>query len=243
MLCVVLVLLGRSENEKIVHLRIWWHDLTQMRSENERLRSENDALKHWQSVAVALEAENKELRAMVGYKPVAETNYIAARVIAYNISALGHNAVIDKGTAEGVRAHQAVIGSDGMIGRTTDVAEHSSRVLLLTDMNARIPVVGTTSREKAMLVGAGVAMPELRFVSTNTQFAVGELLVTSDDGAVLPAGIAVGAVFSRNDRSSPPELRVRLTLDASRQTYVRVVSHTTPLAPPAMGTTDSHPIP
>jgi rod shape-determining protein MreC len=267
MLCAALVIVGRSNNEKMVQVRAgmmraatpvlevfsapadamrgvraWWHDLAEMRSDNAQLRIENDALKHWQSVAVALEAENKELRAMVGYRPVEQTNYIAARVIAYNISALGHNAVIDKGSADGVRAHQAVIGSDGMIGRTTDVAQHSAHVLLLTDMNARIPVIGTISREKAMLVGAGVAMPELRFVSTNTQLAVGELLVTSDDGAVLPAGIAVGAVFSRSDRASPPELRVRLTADASRQTYVRVVTHATPFAPAVTGATDSLPV-
>ncbi len=207
----------------------WMADVSQMRADNARLRQENDALKHWQSVAMALEAENKELRRMIGYHPVAETAYIGARIIAYNESALGHSILIDSGFDDGVRAHQAVISSDGLIGRTTQVTAHSARVLLLTDMNARVPVVGANSREKAVMAGEGGTMPTLRFLDAGSTLGVGELLVTSEDGGVLPAGIAVGKVFSRVEKDGQVTIRVRPIADAKKAIFVRVVSHDTPL--------------
>lgn len=254
LVCASLVVIGRSDNPRLApvregimqvsgpvlsvfaqpaqawrDMRGWWGDVSHMRADNVRLRAENDALKHWQSVAMALEAENKELRGVIGYQPVDETAYVGARIIAYNESALGHSLLIDSGFEDGVRAHQAVIGSDGLIGRTTQVTAHNARVLLLSDMNARVPVVGAVSREKAMLAGTGEALPALRFVDSNSQLKVGELLVTSEDGGVLPAGIAVGKVFSRSDKNGVVDMRVRTMANVKKATYVRVVSHNTPL--------------
>lgn len=254
LVCASLVVIGRSDNPKLAPVREgimtvagpvldafsqpaqvwkdarqWWSDVSHMRADNARLRQENDALKHWQSVAMALEAENKELRRAIGYHPVNDTAYVGARIISYNESAVGHSLLIDAGFEDGVRAYQAVIGPDGLIGRTTNVMGHTARVLLLTDMNARVPVVGASSREKAMLAGTGEGMPQLTFVNPNSQLAVGELLVTSEDGGVLPAGIAVGKVFSRSEKNGAVDMRVRVTADAKKVTYVRVVSHNTPL--------------
>ncbi len=253
-LCAALAVAARSDNPKLAPVREgimqvvgpvfsvlsqpaqafndigqWWTDIAQLRADNAKLRAENDALKHWQSVAMALEAENKELRGLIGYKPMEQTAYIGARIIGYNESALGHSLLIDSGFEDGVRSHQAVITADGLIGRTIDVTAHASRVLILTDMNARVPVVGAISREKAMLAGGGDGMPRLRFVAPSSQLAVGELLVTTEDGGVLPAGIAVGKVFSRSDAKGSAEIRVRPVADAKRATYVRVVSHNTAL--------------
>lgn len=254
LVCASLVVVGRSDNPRLApvregimqvaapvltvfarpaqawqDVRQWWNDVAHLRADNARLREENDALKHWQSVALALQAENKELRGMIGYRPVADTAYVGARVIGYNESVLGHSLLIDSGFDDGVRPHQAVISSDGLIGRTTQVTAHNARVLLLTDMNARVPVVGATSREKAMLAGAGEAMPQLRFVQEGSQLAVGELLVTSEDGGVLPAGIAVGKVFSRVEKNGVPDVRAHMVADPKKATYVRVVNHNTPL--------------
>lgn len=254
LVCASLVVVGRSDNPKLLPVREgimrvsapvlsvfarpaqawqdavqWWNDIAQLRADNARLREENDTLRHWQSVAMALEAENKELRRVIGYQPVADTAYIGARVISYNESIVGHSMLIDSGFDDGVRPHQAVISSSGLIGRTTDVTAHNARVLLLTDVNARVPVVGTVSREKAMLAGVGDAMPQLRFMSSNSQLAVGELLVTSEDGGVLPAGIAVGKIFSSSEKNGVADIRVRMAADPRKVTYVRVVSHNTPL--------------
>ncbi len=254
-LCAALVIIGRSDNPRLQPLREgimrvagpvlavfsqpaqawkdtkqWWHDVSHLRQENARLKADNDALKHWQSVAMAMEAENKELRRVIGYQPVESTAYIGARIISYNESALGHNILIDSGFEDGVRPYQAVIDADGLIGRTTQVTAHSARVLLLTDMNARVPVIGSSSREKAVMAGRGGEMPELRFVDGNSQMQVGELLVTSDDGGVIPPGIAVGKVFSRSEEDGALHLRVRPMADPRKVSYVRVVSHSTPLS-------------
>lgn len=203
----------------------WWHNITHVYSENQALRQSNDALKHWQSVAMALESENKELRALAGYRSVESTAYITARMVGYSETASGHQALLNVGFNDGVRNHQAVVGADGLIGRISQVSDTHSRLLLLTDMNARVPVIGVVSREKALLVGTGSSMPKLQFISQNSQLKVGEALVSTEDGGVIPAGIAVGKIFARHGS----DLRVWLQADAKRTTYVRVISHDTPL--------------
>jgi rod shape-determining protein MreC len=203
----------------------FWQDVNHLYRENQQLKAENDALKQWQSVARALEAENNELRRMVGYQPVESTAFITGRIVGQTYNALGQRLLLNVGFDDGARAHQAVIGSDGLIGRITDLSEHTARVILLTDVNARVPVIGVQSREKAVLAGTGESMPVLKFTAQNSRLKVGEALVTTEDGGVLPAGIAVGQIFSRDGRGT---FHVRASADVSRTGYVRVVSHDTP---------------
>lgn len=250
MMCAALLLVSTSDNPRIKPLQNalmevatpivstlsqpakawkdavqWWDNITHVYSENVALRRSNDALKHWQSVAMALESENKELRQLAGYRPVESTAYITARMVGYSETASGHQALLNVGFNDGVRSHQAVVSTDGLIGRISQVSDTHARLLLLTDMNARVPVIGVVSREKALLVGTGSSMPKLQFIAQNSQLKVGEALVSTEDGGVIPAGIAVGKIFARHGS----DLRVWLQADAKRTTYVRVISHDTPL--------------
>jgi rod shape-determining protein MreC len=203
----------------------FWQDVNHLYAENQQLKSENDALKQWQSVARALEAENNELRRMVGYQPVESTAFITGRIVGQTYNALGQRLLLNVGFNDGVRAHQAVVASDGLVGRVTEISENTARVILLTDVNARVPVIGVESREKAVLAGNGESMPVLKFTTQNSRLRVGEALVTTEDGGVMPAGIAVGQIFSRDSKNT---FHVRAGADVSRTGYVRVVSHDTP---------------
>lgn len=249
-LCAALLMLSTSDNPRIKPLqnavmevatpivsalsqpakfwqdsKNWWYGITRVYSENAALRRSNDALKHWQSVAMALEAENKELRQLAGYRPVESTAYITARMVGYSETAAGHQALLNVGFNDGVRNHQAVISADGLIGRIAQVSANTARLLLLSDVNARVPVIGVNSREKALLVGGGGPMPKLQFIAQDSKLQVGEALVTTEDGGVIPAGIAVGKIFARHGN----DMRVWLQADAKHTTYVRVISHDTPL--------------
>lgn len=248
--CAVLLLIGASNHARLAPLKAalmegvapvmkvlsepahvwadtkqWFKDTAHLRTDNARLRAENEALKRWKTVAVALEAENRELKRVVGYRPVENTAYVTARVIGFSTGGAAHTLLLDQGFDDGVRSHQAVISADGLLGRVGDVSAHSAQVLLVTDMNARVPVVGEESRERAMLTGTGEAMARLKYLQPDSRVKVGERLVTAADGGVVPPGILVGQVFSRGET----DVRVQAAADARRVGYVRIVSHNTPL--------------
>jgi rod shape-determining protein MreC len=189
------------------------------RDENIRLKAENDGLRRWQTVALALTHENARLRQLAGYKPAQNTSYVTAQAVASMQHAHGHYVVVNAGRMEGVRRYQPVTDAYGLVGRVTDVSGHSARVLLITDVNARVPVVTATSRERAILTGTGGEILALSFTTPRHRIKVGEAVMTTDDGGLVPGNILVGTVFSVDGRNVLVK-PVRPVADAE---YVQVV--------------------
>ena len=135
------------------------HEVINLRSENERLRSENATLLRWQQAAQRLDAENRSLRSLLNYKPELASSYITARVVADPGGAFVRTVVVTAGYRDGVRPGQAAVAGQGLMGRVVQVGEWSSRVLLVTDLNSRIPVVIEPSRQRAVMAGDNSGQP------------------------------------------------------------------------------------
>ena len=190
--------------------------------ENIKLKEENDTLRRWQSVAQSLKAENDALRALAGYQPVSHVRYVTARVVSQSPGGYGESLTINAGAEEGVKTLQPVIDAYGLIGRTTDVGAHSSRVLLLSDSSSRVPVVSAAARMHALAAGTGAddALLKLTFVGGDASaIALGEQIVTTEEGGLIPGGIIIGTVF-RRDKDG---LRVKPLRPLAQSEYVRVV--------------------
>jgi rod shape-determining protein MreC len=100
-----------------------------------------------------------------------------------------------------------------------DVGEWSSRVLLITDINSRIPVLLETSRYRAVLAGDNSDRPRLAYVQPDTPVAIGDRVVTSGTGGMFPAGLPIGVVASVEDRV----IRVAPLAALDRVEHVRLV--------------------
>ena len=188
--------------------------------ENKQLREEAEALRRWQSVAQALKAENDSLRALAGYQPVEESKYITARVIGQSPDTLSASLTINTGSEENVQELQPVIDAYGLIGRVTELADNHSRVLLLTDSNSKIPVVTADSRVHGILIGTGDELMRLTFLGADWEkIPVGESVVTTEEGKLIPGGIAVGSVFKRDKHG----LYVKPPRPLAQSEYVRVI--------------------
>ncbi|WP_142847274.1 rod shape-determining protein MreC [Telmatospirillum sp. J64-1] len=180
------------------------HELANLRAENARLREENAKLLHWQTVARRLDAENRILAEKLNYLPDPEAAYITARVVADTGGTFVHSMLINAGARNGVRKGQAVMSGEVLVGRIASVGQTSARVLLLTDLNARVPVVIESSRVKAILSGDNSDRPRLSYLSGDPlagppSVAPGERIVTSGHGGAFPPGIPVGVVASVTD--------------------------------------------
>lgn len=188
--------------------------------ENKQLREEADALRRWQAVAQALKAENDSLRSLAGYQPVEEAHYVTARVVGQSPDTLSASLIINAGSAEGVKELQPVIDAYGMVGRITELGEHTSRVLLLTDSTSRVPIVTADARVHAILSGTGSNLMSLTFVGADQEkITIGEHVVTTEEGGLIPGGINIGSVFKRDAQG----LFVKPTRPLAQSEYVRVV--------------------
>jgi len=167
-----------------------------LRRQNAELLAEREALLQWQSVARRLEAENRALRTMLAMAPDPRTRYVTARVIGSSAGAFVREVLIAAGARDGIAKGQAALTGDGLAGRVTEVGNRSARVLLLTDINSRIPVLLETNRHKAILAGDNSNEPRLLFLPPGAVPAPGDRIVTSGDGGAFPAGLPVGIVGS-----------------------------------------------
>ncbi len=173
--------------------------LASLRTENARLKAENQRLMHWQIVARRLEAESGVLHQQLNVVPDPDPAFVTARVIGDLGSAFGHSMLLGAGGRDGLRKGQAVLAGEVLVGHIAEVGERSARLLLLTDINAKIPVLVEGSRTRAVLTGDNKSRPKLNYVAGNPSIAVGDRVVTSASGAAFPPGIPIGVVASSID--------------------------------------------
>jgi rod shape-determining protein MreC len=204
--------------------------LARLREENARLRAENAALQQFQQAAYRLEAENLSLRALMNYNPEARHAFITGRVIAGDRGAFVRSLAISLGADHGVRDGQAVLGSRGLIGRIVQTGARSARLLLITDLNARIPVLVERSRHRAVLGGDNSDQPRLLHLPAEIDVHVGDRIVTSGHGRLFPAGLPVGIVVLVEEGL----VRVMPLEDLDRLEYVRIVDFRAALEDAAM---------
>jgi len=194
-------------------------EMMHLREENMRLREENGRLRAWHGVATHLAAENEALRNLLNYVPPARGGFISARVVGDGGGPFVRSTLINSGARDGVAKGLAALNEEGLVGRVTDVGQRSARILLLTDFNSKIPVMLETSRDRAILAGDNSAQPQLSFLPPNSRPKVGERVVTSGHGGLLPAGLPVGVVLGMRDG----QMRVQPFVNWDRLEYVRIV--------------------
>ena len=200
------------------------NDLVYLRSENTRLRAENERLRGWHDAARLLEQENIAFRDLLGFVADPQPVFISARVIGDSGGAFVRSQLLNAGAADGVRNGQAVVNGDGLVGRVVSTGERSSRVLLLTDLNSRIPVAAETSRVRGILAGDNTDNPRLDFLPVDADLKPGDRIVTTGRGGMLPPGLPVGIVVSVEDGV----ILVEPFIDWGKLEYVRVLDYVLP---------------
>ena len=199
-----------------------------LRSEVARLQEENLRLRQWQMVARQLEAENAAYRSLLSAKPGVAPSFVSARVIADAGAPFVRTVLLNAGQRDGVRRGQAVMNADGLVGRISEVGARSSRVLLLSDLNSRVPVLNRASSQRGVLSGDNSDWPNLVFLPNQAQISPGDRIVTSGHGGLFPPGLPVGVVGSIRKGN----VRIQPFVDWHRLEFVRVVRFDVPrLAP------------
>ena len=190
-----------------------------LRAENVRLQAENDLLQRWRRRAEILESENQQLRSVTGTVSDENRSLITARAVTAPGGSFAHTILIAIGNESGIVAGDPVITSNGLVGIVYEVGRAYARVLMISDINARIPVMLASSSWPGLTIGRNGEYLELAFLPAEARPEVGELVLTSGHGGILPAGLAVGRV----DRVDGDNIRVRPAVEFRNLGYVSIL--------------------
>lgn len=189
--------------------------------ENRNLKAEVERLKRWEMTARALESERDALAALTKQTNGAAISELTARVVADTSSPFVRSVMIDAGQVDNILKGQAVMDSTGLVGRVDGVGAHASRLLLVTDLNSRVPVRLERDRSPAIVAGTNRNALELMHLPKGVSVVVGDYVVTSGDGGLFPAGIRVGRVAVVSDQG----VLVSPSADLLRLDRVQVLRH------------------
>jgi rod shape-determining protein MreC len=203
------------------HLADRTREFLSVYQDNRRLIAENERLLNWQQVALKLASENAQLRELLKLTPEPAITFITARVIANSGGAYVRSLMVHAGKENGVARGQAAVTGEGLVGRVSEVGSRAARIILVTDLNSRVPVVVQGSQQRALLTGDNSERPCLHYLDAGAGIKIGDRVVTSGQGGVFPPGLPVGVVASL-DGEAP---RVEPYVELSQVEYLRIVDY------------------
>ena len=187
--------------------------------QNQQLREELRQMKAWKEAALQLEQKNARLLDLNNVRLDPRLTHVTGVVLADSGSPFRQSVLLNVGARDGIRDGWATMDGIGLVGRISGVGRETSRVILLTDSNSRVPVTVQPSGQKAILGGDNSATPPLEFLEDADAVRAGDRVVSSGDGGVFPAGLLIGTVVLETDN----RLRVLLAADYQRLEFLRVL--------------------
>ncbi|MFZ5610372.1 MAG: rod shape-determining protein MreC [Pseudomonadota bacterium] len=190
-----------------------------VRRDNRALKAKLEDLVVLERTLERLAAENSRLRQQLAVTDWPAEVIATGRVIGAGGGPFMRSVLIDAGGRAGVRPRVAVVDKAGIVGRTVNVGPLVARVLLLTDLNSRIPVRIERTGATAILAGDNSEAPALQFLPLDADVAVGDRIVTSGHGGIFPPDLPVGLVA----RVTPEAVAVAPFADLGRLNFLTVV--------------------
>lgn len=178
---------------------------------------ENEELKNNISKSDFLELENAQLRQLINEQVASSSNLLSARVIVDKQSPYLNSFVINIGANKDIKNGMSVLDGENFIGRIVDVNFFSSRVLLVSDLNSKIPVLAEPSATHAILSGHGINKPTLEYLPENHTIKDGDKIFTSGREGIFSPGIPIGEVKIENDL-----IEVLLFSDLNQITFINI---------------------
>lgn len=175
--------------------------------ENEKLQVQLLLLQTKNQQMLAIQQENDQLHALLRspvYKQSEKAKYLVAQILAVGSNPNNQQAILNRGSQDGVYVGQPVIDAYGVMGQVVEVEPYLSRVMLITNPLSAVPVRITRNGISGVVIGyVGYSdLVRLTNITLTTDIRPGDLLVTSGLGMGFPVGYPVGVVKSvTNDPS------------------------------------------
>lgn len=192
--------------------------LRDLARENIELQLEVARLRKLQSNIYLIQSENKELKKLLSVVEEEQYNYVSAKLLSVSLNPFSKTALVSAGVRHGVEVDQIVTNSEGLVGRVIQVSNNYSKIILVNDVNSRIPITTVSSKEKGIMSGYGNGSKILYLPKTHL-VQKGEKVITSGYGNIYPYGITVGYVKKANAE----KVLVKPVVDLSKTEFVSIL--------------------
>ena len=166
-------------------------------------------------------AENKRLK-----ETIDDLDYfsdeIVAKVLLDKKSPFLQSVIVNKGSKDKVTIGMAVLDGDYLVGKVVDVTYSTARILLLTDLNSKIPVDILPNNVKSILSGTGEESGIIQYIKSESIIENQSKVFTSGAGGIFKPGIAIGEISKKTGSS---DLNVNFYSDFSQLRFVKLVSY------------------
>ena len=187
---------------------------------NLELRRENEELRKWQDVALSLEQRLRRYELLLNAVPDPQLSSVMARVIGQTSRPFVKTMIVNAGTEHNVEKGQVVLDDHGLIGRIYLAGERTSWVILLTDLNSRVPVVIKPSNRRAIITGDNTMTPRMELDIGSASVMPGDRVVSTGDGGLLPPDLPIGRVVQDAN-----VFRVALYADPDLSDFVQIINY------------------
>lgn len=208
----------------------WVGDLFGAKSENERLRKEVVKLRQATARELSTQAENANLRELLGLRddPIFSeaAAMIPARVVSSSTDVWYSTVTINAGSDAGVELHAPVVNGEGLVGRVTAVTANAAEVTLITDQASFVDAEVEPGGVQGVVAGSVRGNVSLLYVDKSAKVKAGQFVVTSGrSGSIFAHGILVGVVenVGKQDVELYQTVTVRPVVDFRKLEYVMVV--------------------
>ena len=200
--------------DKIQKHFIYFEDYQKLIIEVEKLKAEK-------SIDDFILEENKKLKMIIDdYLEVSEE--IFAKIIIDKDSPFLRSIIVNKGSKNNVKKGMAVLDGDYLIGKVVEVNYSTSRALLLSDLNSKIPVTIEPGSYECILSGTGESQGVIQYLKEEYIIDENSLVYTSGSGGLFKAGIPIGKIILSEEGDKK---YVNFLSDFSQLKFIKIVSY------------------
>ena len=185
--------------------------------ENQYLREKIEQNNLFKLKSEKLEIENNILRKELSLQPPSIENYTLVKVIADTQTDYNKTIIINAGKNMNFSKGDTALTNKGLIGSVIEVYDKYSRVLLINDINSKIPVRVGKNNKKAIISGNNTNKMDLLYLKENVSFDDGDIVYTSGDGGYFNSGIPIGILKKNNNA-----IHIEPFNDISQPQYINV---------------------
>ncbi|MCQ2965977.1 MAG: rod shape-determining protein MreC [Alphaproteobacteria bacterium] len=196
-------------------------ELASIRVQNKKLREKNEKLNMIQIELENIRKENLYLSSLLNYVPPPTAKFTTTKIIGDTGSSFAQSLIAYVGLDQNIHKGDVVLTGDGLVGRVASVGLNAARIMLITDINSKIPVKVEPMDAPAILAGNNSETPELISLSNDVKVNVGDKIVTSGVAGVFPAGLPIGRIVSIDDGI----IKIQPFADRNHLEIVRIVDY------------------
>ena len=198
--------------DKIQKHFIYFEDYQKLIIEVEKLKAEK-------SIDDFILEENKKLKMIIDdYLEVSDE--IFAKIIIDKDSPFLRSIIVNKGSKNNVKKGMAVLDGDYLIGKIVEVNYSTSRALLVSDLNSKIPISIEPGNLLSILSGTGKDFGKIQYTQQDFNFQESDIVYTSGSGGIFKSGIPIGKIKIDTNKN----IKVKFFSNLSQITFVKLVS-------------------